>query len=238
VVCKNPGPRLATALNSVWEQRGTPPELIVIDGGSTDGTREWLEQHRPRVACLVSGPDQGIYAAMNRGLAAARGDWVLFLGADDRLASEIVLAEVAVQLGQTAGSIVVGEIAYEDGRVYHLASSPRPLARNFVHHQGAFYRRSLFAENGEFDASLRVMADYDFNLRLWKKHVRFKPFALCVARCGAGGVSDRGAWRGYREEIRVRHRHFSAWRCWGWDLLTVLRWLRKKIVVSFSPHHG
>lgn len=238
VVCKNPGARLGAALQSVWEQQGPKPELIVIDGGSTDGTREWLERHRAQIATLVSEPDQGVYDAMNKGLAAAQGEWVYFLGADDQLASDIVAAEMQQHFRQTAGAVVVGEVKYDDGRRYTLANAPRPQARNFVHHQGAFYRRSLFAENGPFDTTLTIMADYDFNLRLWKGHVRFKTCALQVSRCSSGGLSDHGGWRGYREEIIVRHRHFPAWRCWAWDVLSVVRFLRKKVVRAVSPRHG
>jgi len=234
VVCKDPGPRLEATLRSVWEQREAPVELVVVDGGSTDGTREWLGRHREKITVLITEADRGVYDAMNKGVAAASGEWVLFLGADDELANDVVLAEARQRLRQTAGGVTVGEAAYDDGRVYRLAATPRPVARNFVHHQAAFYRRSLFAENGPFDPALRVMADYDFNLRLWKNHVRFKPCALPVARCASRGLSDRGHWRGYGEEIRVRHRHFPAWQCWPWDVFSVLRFVRKRVVVAFT----
>jgi hypothetical protein len=105
-----------------------------------------------------------------------------------------------------------------------------PLARNFVHHQATLYRRALFTENGNFDVSLAVMADYEFNVRLWKNRVRFKPIPLRIAACGTGGVSDRGGWRGYREEITVRHRYFLWWRCAWWDAGSVARFLRKKFL--------
>ena len=224
VACRNPGPRLAAALASVWEQREVELELIVVDGGSSDGSRDWLEVRRPRIAHLVSEPDRGVYDALNKGLAAARGDWILFLGSDDRLAGERVLSETANWMKRTEAGVVVGEAAYDDGRIHRLRSHVNPLARNFVHHQAAFYRRSLFEENGGFDASLRVMADYDFNVRLWKNHVRFKPIPLRIAACGVGGMSDAGRWRDYREEMAVRHRYFSAPRCLPWDVLSTLRW--------------
>lgn len=238
MVSKNPGPRLADALQSVWEQRDLRPELIVVDGGSTDGTREWLDRHRNQIAVLITESDHGVYEAMNKGLAAAQGEWVLFLGADDQLDSDVTLAEAHAQLRHTSGGVLVGEVIYSDHRVYRLAALPHPRARNFVHHQGAFYRRSLFAENGPFDSSLRVMADYDFNLRLWKNHVHFKASSLRVSRCGPGGLSDRGGWRGYREEISVRHRHYAAYQCWLWDAISVVRFVRKKLIVRVSPHHG
>jgi hypothetical protein len=132
--------------------------------------------------------------------------------------------------------VVAGEAAYDDGRIYKLRAQVNPVARNFVHHQAAFYRRALFEENGGFDTSLAIMADYEFNVRLWKNRVRFKPIPLRIAACGTGGLSDGGGWRGYREEITVRHRYFSPGRCLGWDALSVVRYLRKKIVRSVARH--
>ena len=236
LVCKNPGPRLHAALASVWEQLHVHPEIIVIDGASTDGSREWLTSHRARLATLISEPDAGHYHAMNRGVALATGEWLLFLGADDRLVGDMVLSESLNWMNKTEAGVAVGEIAYHDGRIYRLRSDVNPCARNFVHHQGTFYRRSLFAENDAFDTSLAVMADYEFNVRLWKNRVRFKPIPLRIAACGTGGVSDSGSWRSYREEITVRHRYFSFGRCLVWDAFTVVRYVRKKIARSFSRH--
>ena len=238
VACKNPGPRLPVSLASVWEQRSVDHEIIVIDGGSTDGSLGWLETQRPRFATLTSEPDSGVYEALNKGVAAARGDWILFLGADDRLTGDMVLSEAGNWIQRTEAGVAVGEAAYDDGRIYRLRSRVNPLVRNFVHHQAAFYRRTLFEENGGFDASLAVMADYDFNLRLWKNHIRFKPFPLRIAACGVGGISDAGHWRGYREEISVRHRYFSAARCLLWDIFSLARFLRKKALRSLSRPHG
>jgi putative colanic acid biosynthesis glycosyltransferase len=238
VACKNPGPRLHAALESIWTQHCEGVEVIVVDGGSTDGSREWLTAQRERLAGFVSEPDAGVYDAMKKGVAAARGDWVLFLGADDRLAGDMVLSEALNWAKETEAGVIAGEIIYEDGRIYRLRSRVNPTARNFVHHQAAFYRRSLFAENGGFDPSLAVMADYDFNVRLWKNRVRFKPIPLRIATCGVRGLSDSGGWQGYGEEITVRHRYFPAWRCGVWDIFSVLRWLRKKVIRSFvRPHH-
>ncbi len=239
VVCKDPGLRLRDALASVWAQHISPlPELIVVDGGSEDGSRVWLASQRARLATLLMEPDRGVYDAMNKGLAAAHGEWVLFLGADDKFPHDGVLSRTQGALKQATGGVAVGEIAYDDGRIESLPAKPKPVARNFVHHQGAFYRRSLFAEHGFFDASLAVMADYDFNLRLWKKKVTFTALPLRISVCGTGGLSDSGDWRGCQEEIAVRHRHFPAWRCWFSDLFTVLRWVRQKIAPRASRPKG
>lgn len=230
LACRDPGTRMRDALQSVWAQRDADCEAVVADGASTDGTLEWLESQRARLGALVSEPDHGVYEAMNKGIAAAHGEWVLFLGADDRLAGDDVLARAAAMLAGTDADVLVGEARFDDGRIYRLAPAGARIRRNFVHHQAAFYRRSRLVETGGFDATLRLQADYELNLRLHRSGVRFTSLNLLVADCASGGLSDAGRWANYREEISVRHRHFPAWRCWPWDLGSVVRWLRKKIV--------
>jgi len=230
VACKNPGPRLRAALASVWAQRGASCEAVVIDGGSRDGTCEWLESRRTELGALVSEPDAGVYDAMNKGVARARGTWLLFLGADDRLAGDEVLAQVATHLGASQAAVGCGRARFEDGRWYAPAPAWAAIRRNFLHHQATFYRHALFEEHGGFDAGLRIMGDYDFNLRLLRRGAHFEAWPVHVAECAAGGLSDGGSWQGYREEITVRHRHFSAWRCWPWDLGSVVRYVRKRVL--------
>lgn len=230
VACKNPGPRLQAALASVWAQRGASCEAVVIDGGSRDGTREWLESRRAELGAFVSESDAGVYDAMNKGVARARGAWLLFLGADDRLAGNDVLARVADRLGASPAEVGCGRARFEDGRWYAAAAARAAIRRNFLHHQAAFYRRELFGQHGGFDPGLRIMGDYDFNLRLLRRGVRFATWPVHVADCAAGGLSDGGSWQGYREEIAVRHRHFPAWRCWLWNLGSIARYVRKSAV--------
>lgn len=238
VVCKNPGERLRAALASVWEQSGFAPELIVIDGGSSDGTREWLEAQQSRIRILVSESDRGVYDAMNKGVAAARAEWVLFLGADDRLAGRAVLDTLAPVLARSDAGVVAGEAVYADGRRYRLRLPLHPIARNFVHHQAAFYRRQLLAADGGFDLTFRIMADYEMNLRLWRRGMRFEAVPEQIAVCGVGGLSDHGRWQGYREEIAVRHRYFSPLASAPWDAASLLRFGRKQIVRRLLRSHG
>jgi putative colanic acid biosynthesis glycosyltransferase len=229
VVCRNPGPQLQTALGSVWSQTDADYEIVVVDGASTDGTTEWLEAQRDRLGRLISESDRGVYDAMNKGVAAARGEWILFLGSDDRL-SDNVLAHMKASLQKTSAEVMVGEAVYDDGRRYRFGDHRTAARRNFVHHQAAFYRRTVFEAHGNFQTGLRIMADYEFNLRLVKASVRFEASPQCIAKCRHGGLSDRGEWTGYREEITVRHRHFPAWQCWPWDLGSLVRYCRKRIV--------
>jgi glycosyltransferase involved in cell wall biosynthesis len=166
---------------------------------------------------------------MNKGRLLARGRWLLFLGADDRLDTPEVLARARAGIGDATGRVCCGEAVYDDGRVWRPGH--RHIRRSFVHHQACFYHHSLLAATA-YDEGLRFQADYDLNLRLWRAGVPFVPLALRVSRCGTGGLSDGGRWANYREEITVRHRHFPAWRCWPWDAGSVVRYGRKKIIRS------
>lgn len=233
LVCKNPGEALYPTFSSLLDQRWIELELIVVDGASTDGTREWLEPRRHQIKTLISAPDTNLFDAMNKGLEAAHGEWVLFLGAGDRLVGEMVLSEALNWMKKTEAGVAAGEVAYDDGRIFRLRSSVNPLAHNFVRRQATFYRRELFLENGPFDTALPLMADYEFNLRLWKNRVRFKPLPLRIVASTGSGRTDRGQWQVHREETIARHRYFAANRALLWDVLSVFRCLRQKFTGIF-----
>ena len=219
----NGGSRLGTALASVWEQRSLELEVIVVDRGSKDESHTWLTGHRARLAALEFADGLNEADAANRGLTATRGEWVLFLRSGDRLVGDNILSECLNWTKKTEAGVVAGEAAMDDGRIFKLRSQVNAIARNFVPESAALYRRTLFDENGPLDASLGTMAWYEFNLRLWKGRVRFKPIPLRVVACGANAPYD---WTACREEIRVRHRYFTAWRCWPRDVLSMMRGLK------------
>lgn len=232
IVCRNAAATVQHALESVFCQTDRGWELIVIDGSSNDGTVQVIKNFTERISVFVSEPDSGVYSGMNKGIRNARGEWLLFLGADDRLSGRDVLAEIRRMLIGAESGIFCGEAQYEDGRVWRAPAKPWILYRNFMHHQGCFYHCSLFREAG-YDERYRIQADYEANLRFWRSGVRPRPIPILVAVCGVGGLSDAGNWINYREEIAIRHRYYGALRCVVWDLASVLRFLRKKIVLRW-----
>lgn len=236
VVCRNPGAPLRDALASIGHQTlFAHVELIVIDGASTDGTVAWLNDQADQITHLCSEPDQGVYDAMNKGVAASRGEWLYFIGADDRLAAPDVLEKIAPLLRTTSHDIVGAQARYSDGRLYVTSSPLRPIRRNPLHHQSTFYRRSRIDAQGVFDSNLRVAADYDFNLRWICADATVDHTNVLVAHCQAGGLSDAGNWVTYGEEIAVRHRHFPWWRALPWDLFSCVRFIRKKLLRLIRP---
>ena len=229
--CRNPGPVLSKAVESVLQQSGASFELLVIDGDSPDGTVAWLKAQNHPSLHFISEPDAGIYDAMNKGVRQAKGEWLLFLGADDRLASSNVLALVSATIVNSHHRLFCGAVHYSDGRSWPAPTKLRPIYRNFIHHQATFYHRSVF-ENRSYDTSFAIQSDYDLNLHLWTKGILPAPLPFEIALCRSGGLSDEGRWQNYREEIAIRHRYFPSPRCMFWDALSVLRYLRKKTLRS------
>lgn len=190
-------------------------EVIVSDGASSDGSddlaREWAAA---LPACRVlSRPDSGIYDAINRGVTEARGDWVLVLGADDRLHSPHTLQQAAPWLLATEADIVYGDVRVVGSAALGVPpggrhAGPMPLhrlLRGNICQQAIFYRRSLFDRIGLFDLSYPLMADWDFNLRA-AFSVRMQWIDLVVADYAGTGLStkrrDTAAMRGIPEMVR------------------------------------
>ncbi len=207
-VTLNSARTLGACLESVAAQTKRGIEHIVVDGGSTDGTVDLLRAWDRRLAWWTSEPDRGIYDAMNKGLSQARGEWIYFLGADDVLAAPDVVERCASRFGGGA-AVVYGDIRFTNGELFRSIASRRLLVGNYLHHQGAFYAARAF-DGWRFDTSLRIVADYELNLRLYRAGERFERAELVVAVCGDSGASSHNLWNGLLEMNRVRRRYVGA----------------------------
>ena len=203
----------------------THPEIehLVIDGQSTDGTLDVLARRPNPLRIVSSEPDSGLYDAMNKGLARARGEIVVFLNADDRYSSTTILADVHRAFVETAADAVYGDIdmvvQVEPRRIQRrwrsgLHARWKVLLGWQVPHPGLFIRRGVIERIGAFDASFRIAADYDLMLRLVRQRdVRLHYLPLTIAEMSVGGISTSGlqsTWRGYRESATALSRHFGA----------------------------
>lgn len=199
---------LEACLASVAAQTLPGVEHVVVDGGSTDGTVTLLRAWDRRLASWTSEPDRGIYDAMNKGIDRARGEWLYFLGADDALAAPDVLARCAQHL-RTGAAVVYGDVRYPGGQRFRSKAGPTLLVGNTIHHQGALYAARVF-DGWRYDAALRLVADYDLNLRLWRARERFVRADVDVAVCGEEGASNVRVRESFHEMNCVRRRHLGA----------------------------
>lgn len=210
-------------------------EVVVIDGGSTDGTVELLRESGDVVDTWLSEPDAGIYDAMNKGVAAARGEYVLHLNAGDGL-RHLPVAELRQCLAQGVDVAAFG-VLVDGQRVFKPRLGLRSRIANTWHHQGTFYRR---AAHLGYDPSYRVYGDFDHNERLRRSgcSVRLFPEAV-VADHASGGASVAGVGTASLGEVWrvVRANAGLGWVpvSYAWmHLYLAVRWLRRRI----GRHHG
>ena len=205
----NAAKTLLNAMQSIRSQSYPNIECLVMDGGSTDGTVEILKNNEDIVDYWSSEADSGIYDALNKGVESARGDWILFLGADDRFAADEILETIFArrQIGDEV--LIYGDVRYENAaRPFMSEISTKTLLHNTVHHQGAFYSRKLFDAGWRYDAGFKLIADYDLNLRIARaKHKVVKLDGVVVSICCDNGRSRTNLGALLRETNAIRGKH-------------------------------
>ena len=197
---------------SVRSQTYPHVEHVVADGGSTDGTAEWLaSQSEIR---WISEPDSGMSQALNRAVTMATGDWVLVLQADDTFIGSRSLESAVPHLApdlEVVSFDVLFDMSDRSRILKARGFSPRMEFKMTVPHQGAFCKRSLFDRIGLFDESLRLTMDYDWFVRAKRAGARIEAHPTSLTRMPMGGLSSRRDWSSLRirfsEERRVHLRH-------------------------------
>lgn len=187
---------LRKTIESVIHQSFSDFEFIVIDGGSTDGSAEVLKEYDAQISYWVSEPDSGIYQGMNKGIAKATGEYLIFMNSGDRFYNLNVLQNVAnMDLYQ---DVIIG-------RDYHFNSLTKKgfatilpkrismitLFMQALPHQSTFYKRILF-KNSLYDESLKLVADHKFNIQklcLEDRSISIIDKIICFRE--PGGASDK-----------------------------------------------
>ncbi len=165
---------LPDTIDSVLNQTYPNIEYIVIDGGSTDGSVELLENYADRIDYWVSEPDKGQTDAINKGFAQANGEILAWLNSDDTYQPEAVADAVRLMQQYPEYGLVYGEANFIDqhgneiGRFPAAQTSYDQLRRGYVHvpQQSSFWRADLMKQVGALDDSLYFAMDYDLWLRL------------------------------------------------------------------------
>ena len=156
---------LRKTINSVLSQTWKDFEFIVIDGGSTDGSKAVLEQSKKDIAFWISENDSGVYNAMNKGIAKARGNYLLFLNSGDYLYSENVLQEFFSD--QSDQDLIYANIFVADSLKSWVKRYPAELTfgyflRETLPHPATLINRLLFNKVGVYNESNKVVSDWEF----------------------------------------------------------------------------
>jgi glycosyltransferase involved in cell wall biosynthesis len=197
-VVRNGAETIEKAILSVISQAGVDIEYIVIDGGSNDGTVDIIQKYSDRIAYWVSEPDSGIYAAMNKGLALAKGQVVGILNADDWYAPGVAQLAFSALSSNPQYGYCYGWLALMDWQGEQIGLmrpvppalfAERILRELVLPHPTLFVKKSVYDHFGSFDASFRLAADFELLARFHQAGVRGCEIPQVMAHFRIGGAS-------------------------------------------------
>lgn len=215
--CYNSAPFIKDVFHAVASQYYGNIEHIIVDGGSTDGTRALIDQYRAANTRVVSEPDQGLYDAMNKGIACATGDIIGILNSDDWYATPNVLELVAQAFDDPALDVCYADLVYVDraanNRVvrYWKSSDYQPglFEKGWMPpHPTFFTRRQCYQNYGYYRLDLGTSADYELMLRYLRCHKMravYLPHLFVMMR--TGGVSNMSL-------AKRLQAHCMDWKAW------------------------
>lgn len=188
---------LQKTISSVLSQTSSNFEFIVIDGNSTDGSKDLVDQYKDHFAYSVSEPDTGIYNAMNKGIKAAKGDYLLFLNSGDSLVSNSTLSEIE-QVIDGSIDIYYGDLVYYDVKKKKMQqwTFPDKLSLGFfvgysLPHQASFIRRTLFETVSMYNENLKIASDWEFFMNsIINKNASYKHLNIVVSEYDLNGISS------------------------------------------------
>lgn len=207
---------LPTALKSVAAQTYDDIEWIVIDGQSTDGTLDYIKANEDLIDQWISEPDQGIYDALNKGIAMANGDVIGLLHSDDLFNSEYTIAQIAELFKYSKADGVYGNLRYvsktnTDKTIRFWKSEyfdPKLLKKGWMPaHPSLFLKKEVYQTHGQFDLNFKIAADYDFILRIFMdRELKFSYHNQVITKMRVGGASNqsfKNIVRKSKEDLRA-----------------------------------
>ncbi len=215
VATYNSAKTLGRCLDSIVPQLGNDCELLVIDGGSKDGTVDIINKYRNNIAYFVSEPDKGVYDAWNKAIVKARGKWITFIGSDDEMLPDVVKKyHMFFNENGEDYDIVSAKIHFvsEDGKRNKDVGEPfnwqklvdRKLS---LAHPGMLHNRRCFEKFGLFDIQYKICGDTDFLQRIGK-NVKFAFMDEFLVNMAEGGLSDSIAC--LKEDVKIRYRNHTV----------------------------
>ncbi len=181
-------------------------EAILVDGRSTDGTEAFLGSERCSFQKVIREPDSGIYDAMNKGIALAQGEYIIFMNCGDRFFEGIDWNTIRTRLTEKK-HIWIGNLLLDSGGRADVRDSSfkvNTFLDAALPHQASFIPKAFFETYGSYDLSFQIAADQEWFLRAMKAGAQFSALHFPVARYKGGGVSEEPLNRRRLEAERRR----------------------------------
>lgn len=239
---------ISDTIDSVLNQKYSNIEYVIIDGGSTDNTvyiiKKYESSFNGRLK-WISEKDTGIYDAWNKGVTLATGDWITFVGSDDVLLEDAIMANVN-KLNNNASLNFISSNAMQvkdDLTPIRVTGKPWGEAMhsfNIITHVGCFHHKSLFQKIGLFNTDYKIAGDYDFLLRCFDIiHADYMPVTTVMIR--QGGISSSQIFAVAKEilKIKLKNKSRSILRCYGEYCIMIFKYYLRinllNYISIFSP---
>lgn len=203
----NSAKTIADTIESVLSQDFPQIEYIVIDGGSSDGTVEIIQQYQDRITHWVSEKDHGMYDAMNKGIALATGDVIGILNSDDVYMNDHIVSELMELMKAKRAQVVFADLILVDQdhpqKVLRYYDSGHFHPNKFKYgwmpaHPTVFVMRELYEAVGQFSTTYQIAADYEMLIRILAiQRARYAYLPKPVVRMRSGGASTAGLSRNW-----------------------------------------
>ncbi len=222
-VCYNRKATIGKAINSVLEQDYDDVEYIIVDGNSTDGTKEIIESYGDRISRYISEPDKGMYDAINKGLKLATGDVIGLMHSDDEFYDKKAISRIAARFNYEQNIDGV----YGDG-VYVSNDNEERLIRNRIGgmfslkkvkegwlplHPTVYIKKSVIDHHGLYNLDFKIASDTEFLLRyLYKYKIKMSYIDAYIVKMRMGGMSTsiRRAFEVLYEDYKIYKFHGLA----------------------------
>ena len=211
-------------LQSVLNQNYPNIEVIVIDGGSTDGTQQVIESFSDQLTYYTSEKDKGLFDALNKGISKATGDVIGILHSDDLFYSDGTISQIAEAFNQSKADLVYGDGMYvdrEDTRKIKRIYTSKEFHKKYLNfgwiplHTTIFVKRELFQKYGLYVLNYPIASDYEISLR-WFSNPAIKTYYLnkWIVKMRLGGQSTTINLQKKKsvQDLEIIHRY----HLWGW----------------------
>lgn len=199
-------------VNQSWQDF----EWIVVDGGSTDGTLDILNEYKDRIDLLISEPDNGVYNAMNKGIVKANGKWLNFMNGGDAFYDNDVLYKTFGEGKDYDAAVLYGPAYFSYRKYIRLYNRPvdaQYLIADVLCHQGTFIQKEIFTKHGLYNEELKIVSDLEkfIQCALAGEKFYYLPFLIAdFYDCGiSSGVSEQGKQRHSAERLQILQKYYS-----------------------------
>lgn len=235
-VCYNRKATIEKAIKSVLEQNYHNIEYIIIDGNSTDGTKEIIESYRDKISLYVSEPDKGMYDAINKGLKLATGDVIGLMHSDDEFYDNYAITKIAARFNYDPSTDGV----YGDG-VYVSNDTEERLIRNRIGgafslqkvnsgwlplHTTVYLKKTIIDKYGFYNLDFKIASDTEFLLRyLYKYKINISYINDYIVKMRMGGMSTNA-----KRAFEVLYEDYKIYKYYGLTAFLVV-FLKKSIAL-------